>query len=336
MKRTGKILISLLTLALMILSVASITVFSDNGTVIYLTPNSNWRADNAEFAMYTWADGKDFLWIDMTDPDGDGVFEAVLPDGYTNIIFCRMNPDRLQNGWSEDENGNKKTWNQTKDLTFDGTKNHYTISSGAWSKGEGSWSVFDGNACAHTYEKDVCTKCGEELYYIIAGNVMKNGDVYAEGDNSTLFVSKWDATDENNRMFYDEEIGCYLKIYENVAKGEYHFKIAENKSWDVSYGKDGGNCYLKVEEDGSTVVIAFNDGNVTCAASAIYDPDAPPVKDETTDDPTDPDDEQNDTEGGEESPTPDKGDEDEPEKLNFFQRLFKAIADFFRRLFGIK
>lgn len=318
MKNTRKILFALLVLMTLLVSMATLTSYAADGDVeIFLTPNSNWRADNARFAIYAWKDNSDYMWIDMTDSDGNGVYEGILPAGYTNLIFCRMDPSK-PNGWSDN-----KTWNQTNDLVYDGTNNHYKIATGAWSNGEGSWSVFDSTACVHSYENDICTKCGEELFYIIAGNVMKADGVYADGDNSTLFVSEWDVSDENNRMFYDTESECYVKIYENVAKGEYHFKVAENKSWDISYGKDDGNCYLNVEEDGSTVVITFKDGTITCASAVLTTPDESGDP-EQSEKPNEPD-------------TPDgSNDPDEPEvKLNFFQRIWKAIVDFFKNLFGL-
>lgn len=318
MKRTLRNLLSILVLLPLLVGMAAITTYAANVDVtLYLTPNSNWKADNARFAMYVWSTDGDYKWVDMIDSDGDGVYEGTLPAGYTNVIFCRMDPDK-PNGWSDN-----KTWNQTNDLVYDGTNNHYKIASGAWSKGEGSWSVFDPNACVHSYENDFCTKCGEELFYIIAGNVMKDGDVYREGDNATLFVSKWDETDENNRMTYDEESGCYIKMYHNVAKGEYHFKIVENKSWDISYGHDGGNCYLNVEEDGSTVLISFKDGKITSAAMVIQTPEEKPENNEQPGDTALPE-------------NPDGPDDTVEPKLNFFQRIWRAIVEFFEKLFGGK
>ena len=74
----------------------------------------------------------------MTASDTTGIYEAHLPEGYDygcNIIFCRMNPSTTANNWN-----NK--WNQTSDLkTPTDGKNLYTIASGAWDKGSGSWSV---------------------------------------------------------------------------------------------------------------------------------------------------------------------------------------------------
>ena len=105
----------------------------ESGTWLYLKPNSNWLQSNARFAVYTW-DGGD-QWFDMKDSDSDGIYEVLIPEGISNIIFCRMNPDASANGW-----GNK--WNQTSDLKVptDGT-NLYTVKDGTWDNGGGTWSV---------------------------------------------------------------------------------------------------------------------------------------------------------------------------------------------------
>lgn len=105
----------------------------ESGTWLYLKPNSNWLQSNARFAVYTW-DGGD-QWFDMKDSDSDGIYEVLIPEGISNIIFCRMNPGASANGW-----GNK--WNQTSDLKVptDGT-NLYTVKDGTWDNGGGTWSV---------------------------------------------------------------------------------------------------------------------------------------------------------------------------------------------------
>ena len=101
---------------------------------LYLVPNSNWKVDNARFAAYFFGNGE--RWLDMTDADGDGYYECEIPEGYPNVIFCRMNPSATANNWN-----NK--WNQTADLTVptDGT-NCYTVKAGTWDKGGGTWSTY--------------------------------------------------------------------------------------------------------------------------------------------------------------------------------------------------
>ena len=105
--------------------------------MLYLKPNSNWTQSNARFAVYFWNDSGS-TWVSMTDSDKDGIYEVHLPEGYDygcNVIFCRMNPSTTANNWN-----NK--WNQTADLKAptDG-KNLYTVKSGTWDNGGGTWSV---------------------------------------------------------------------------------------------------------------------------------------------------------------------------------------------------
>ena len=104
----------------------------EKGTKLYLKPNTNWMQSNARFAVYTW-DGGD-QWFDMKATNETGVYEVLIPEGISNIIFCRMNPNASANGW-----GNK--WNQTADLKVptNGT-NLYTVKAGTWDKGGGTWS----------------------------------------------------------------------------------------------------------------------------------------------------------------------------------------------------
>ena len=104
--------------------------------MLYLTPNSNWSQAGARFAAYFW-NGSSNTWRDMSLVTGKSdVYQCEAPDGYPNVIFCRMNPGAAANDWS-----NK--WNQTSDLKVpsDGT-NHYTVSEGTWDNGSGSWSTF--------------------------------------------------------------------------------------------------------------------------------------------------------------------------------------------------
>ncbi len=101
---------------------------------LYLKPNDNWLQDNARFAAYFFGNGE--TWVDMTEVAG-GYYECQVPEGFTKVIFCRMNPGALENKWD-----NK--WNQTSDLDVpaDGT-NLYTVPAGTWDKGDGTWSTLE-------------------------------------------------------------------------------------------------------------------------------------------------------------------------------------------------
>ena len=141
---------------------------------LYFVPGE-WAVDNAWFAAYFFGNGD--AWAKLTDADGDGIYECVLPEGYTNVIFCRMNKDMTDTSWDA-------KWNQTIDLALpaDG-RNLFTITN-AWGategKGDGVWSTF---TCSHNYTVQItvfatcetdgektftCTKCGDSYTEVIA------------------------------------------------------------------------------------------------------------------------------------------------------------------------
>ena len=107
-----------------------------NARTLYLAPNENWKKDGARFAIYAFAESGN-QWYDMSAVS-DAVYQATIDDAYPTVIFCRMNPATTENNWD-----NK--WNQTSDLTLETGKDLYTIAEGAWDKGAGTWSVYDGN-----------------------------------------------------------------------------------------------------------------------------------------------------------------------------------------------
>lgn len=110
------------------------------GKILYLKPNSNWTQASARFACYVWKDGGSSMWINMTGPDGDGIYktaEAVDTDTYNKVIFVRMNPSNSTNNW---DSNNK--WNQTGDLSIPSdSKNLFTIPAGSWDGATTSWST---------------------------------------------------------------------------------------------------------------------------------------------------------------------------------------------------
>lgn len=53
------------------------------------------------------------------------------------------------------------------------------------------------------------------------------------------------------------EDGIYTYTFENIAAGNYEFKVRVDHDWSVSY--PGSNYQVTVEQDGSNVVITFNE-----------------------------------------------------------------------------
>ena len=103
---------------------------------IRLKPNDLWKSDGARFAAYFFEDGKEAKWMSMI-ADGN-TYWCCVPEGYTNVIFCRMNPNNQDNNWNTGP-GNPYWDNKTGDLKLqtDG-KDLFTLNSGSWS--DGSWS----------------------------------------------------------------------------------------------------------------------------------------------------------------------------------------------------
>lgn len=82
---------------------------------IYFVPDADWKADESRFAVYFYDLSGTNRWVDMTDPDGDGTYEAEIPDyEWTNVKFARFASNSTENAWDEN------VLNQTVNLTIDG------------------------------------------------------------------------------------------------------------------------------------------------------------------------------------------------------------------------
>ena len=103
------------------------------GTMIYFKPSTDWKVDNARFAIYMWNDGGN-RWIYLNDTDGDGIYEGKVPTGYTNIKFVRLTPNDTANNWNT-------KWNEDSNTTVPTNGNNlYTIKTGAGDNKGGTWS----------------------------------------------------------------------------------------------------------------------------------------------------------------------------------------------------
>ena len=226
MKRM-KILIALLVVVTLLASMA--TLFASAASqpeTLYLTPNTNWKADNARFAAYFFGNGE--TWVSMTDADGDGVYEVKVPTDkvYPNVIFCRMNPSAAANNWN-----NK--WNQTADLTIPTSgANHFTVKEGTWDSGGGTWATF-GSTCPHSNlsaaatctTAQTCLDCGDPVVSAL-GHTFNSAHLCTRCNEQASFTvagsgahlgTEWDTGNTANDMTYDAETGTYTKVYTNVA-----------------------------------------------------------------------------------------------------------------------
>ena len=83
--------------------------------------------------------------------------------------------------------------------------------------------------------------------------------------------------------------GTWAKEFKDVKAGTYEFKVCLNGGWDTSYNLEGvaeglnSNASVKVEKDGSTVVVTFDGtkaGVTVKAPGATETPAAPATKEE--------------------------------------------------------
>ncbi len=181
----------------------------------YLQPNSNWKQENARFAIYFFGTSGN-TWVSMKDDNGDGIYVANNPatGTYENMIFCRMNPANTTNNWD-----NK--WNQTGDLTKPTNGNNcFTVPSGSWDGATSTWSK-------HTPEvKDAWTEEVEEVTNYWVGK--------DSTDNITNWVTRWSNNGGNDNI-----------VVETSKTYDVYFSLGEKQDW-------GFEIYYTVLEHGST------------------------------------------------------------------------------------
>ena len=133
--RTKK-LFSVLVLICMSFSMLPVVASAAAPSKVYLKPSNQWSQSNPRYAAYFWNAAGATKWVDAVAVEG-GYYEVTVPNGFANIIFCRMSPTATANNWN-----NK--WNQTADLKVptDGT-NCNTIKEGTGDKGGGTWSTIE-------------------------------------------------------------------------------------------------------------------------------------------------------------------------------------------------
>lgn len=109
-------------------------------STLYFHPASEWvtAGQGARFAMYLFNNNNENTWVSMTDA-GEGYYSANVPDGnWTNVIFCRMNPNSTENNWND---GVK--YNQTADLAPAASQDCFWMTEPVvWDGDTGSWGSF--------------------------------------------------------------------------------------------------------------------------------------------------------------------------------------------------
>ncbi len=267
---TVKRILSLVMVMAMILTLLPATIFAADGdTTLYLKPNSNWVQGDAWFAMYYW-NNNGSQWAKLTDSDGDGYYEGVLPAGYTNVIFTRMNPGKSTLDWDS-------RWDQTVDLTFSG-KNCFTVANGAWNNANGTWSDY---TPAATPEPDIGNS-----YYLVGwiNNSDYNGEDYlfVNGKLTTTFsADAYVAVKDQTGDWYLTQEYC-TDTTGTFAKGnsekmfvpggqEVTFTLTENADGSLTVGYAQGGSGEESGSDGYYLAGWINNTDYTGKDYAFAD-----------------------------------------------------------------
>lgn len=163
-----------------------------------------WDTNNPKYAIYYY-EGDDNGWTGYMTPEGD-VYKAEVPDTYTHVIFCRMDPSKGIDWFGR--------WDQTEDLTVptDG-KNMYVITN--WGQGTnvcpGYWDTYTPGGGGDTpggggkdpvtpsdYATAVPSECGD---------VMLQGFYWKSNINSGYGDTKWQTLNSQA-----SEIGSYFDL----------------------------------------------------------------------------------------------------------------------------
>lgn|GEM_PF-1606872 len=104
-----------------------------SGSYVYYIPSSDWVKDSARCAAYFYGDGDAWSTVITSQTSGTRYRITVPGSGktFTNVIFVRLNKTATSGSWDY-------KWNQTGDLSYDSSKNCYTITG----YGDGSWSKY--------------------------------------------------------------------------------------------------------------------------------------------------------------------------------------------------
>jgi len=204
---------------------------------LYLTVASSWKSDGARFAAYFFGNGD--KWSSMEEVEGQSnIYCCELPDGYTDVIFCRMSGSASVNSWDN-------MWNQTVDLSLS-DHNMFTITS-PWGndsngkKAEGTWSSLEGGKV-----KLGISGTGT-VYYNDGQPVMKgapNGYVSLNGDfrrGKTYYIAVAPTVLENGLTIQCSNEGDYNKY--DVKRTTKRIELKRNVIYNlgtVFSGKESG------------------------------------------------------------------------------------------------
>ena len=78
------------------------------GAKMYLVPSAQWKEAGARYAAYFFEGTTSFVWVNLRY-SAENLYSVEIPQGYSQVIFCRMNGASTENSWDN-------RWNQSENL----------------------------------------------------------------------------------------------------------------------------------------------------------------------------------------------------------------------------
>ena len=220
---------------------------------VYLKPNLVWGISNPRYAAYFF-EGDANVWTDLTDADGDGVYKTIVPYGYSNLIFCRMNPSKKENAW-------ENVWSQSADLTVPSSDKPAYISGVMKWDAAGSWDTL---AKAKSYR--------ENAVYLKPNSNWKQSNAWfavylCNGSKGT----KWIKMTKVDDTFYGVELPSDFNAtnYRNIIF--VRMNPANSKlDWGTKWNQSGDLACTKMTASPYNRCCAINNGQWDCGSNVTW------------------------------------------------------------------
>ncbi len=213
-----------------------------NGKYIYLKTNSEWKADNARFAVcFQWKEGggQEDSWYSCLSAGETDIYYAVVPANYYDMFFCRMNGSNTTNSWSN-------VWNQSDKLAY--SKNYFQKSSG--------WNGTVTNSTTYA-PKMSSVSLADNGTAILAGTGISS-DPYLIATGATIKVRA-----SGTKAVPDPDATIYYNIKDNTTSKQ------NSTTATYSFTASGtANTVYQMKVDGYTKVSSTS--STTKTSSTIY------------------------------------------------------------------
>ena len=223
---------------------------------IEVKPNLVWGISTPRYATYFF-EGENNEWQSMTDTDKDGVYRAIVPEGYTNLIFCRMNPSSTTNGWT----ASTQLWNKSSDLKVPSSDKPAYISGIMKWDGAGSWNTL---AAAKSYRENA-------VYLKPNSNWKQSNAWFAVYLCNGSKGSKWIKMTSVDGTFYGAELPSDFSAtnYKNII----FTRMNPSKSaldWASKWNQTGDLACSKMTLSPYNRCCAINSGQWDCGTNVTW------------------------------------------------------------------